>query len=112
VEGEEGARAKLPVFEYAALNRALLELVRKRWPDPARRPAESKQIELQTRGEFPYAVVLEVMKHVQKVRELPGEPRPKELDQELFPHVQLSSQPGLAKPKREQRVRRVRRRPY
>jgi hypothetical protein len=113
VVGEEGERAKVPVFEYAALNRALLELVKKRWPDAARRPDESKQIEVQTRGEFPYAVVLEVMKHVQKVREVPGEPPPKEAGLELFPHVQLSSLPGLAKPKREpQRVRRIRRRPY
>jgi hypothetical protein len=115
VENADGTRVKTPVFEYAALNRALLELVKKRWPDTAKRPDESKQIEIQTRGEFPYAVVLEVMKHVQKVREFPGEPRPKEFDQELFPHVQLSALPGLPKPKAQpqQPIRRIRRRyPY
>jgi hypothetical protein len=61
-------RPGTPPYDYAAFNRALARLVRTRWPDPAKRPADSQQMMLGASPETTYETVVQVMDAARAVR--------------------------------------------
>jgi SAM-dependent methyltransferase len=83
-------RPGTPPFDYAAFNRALARLVRTRWPDPAKRPAETRQIIVSASPDTTYETVVHVMDAARAV--LPG-PGVTDAGRVLFPDVILGAAP-------------------
>jgi hypothetical protein len=77
-------------YDYAALNRALAKIVRTRWPDPAKRPAETQQIAISAAPETTYDTVVQVMDAARAVRPGPGVA---DAGRVLFPDVILGAAP-------------------
>jgi hypothetical protein len=83
-------RPGTPPYDYATLNRALARLVRTRWPDPAKRPAETQQITISAALDTTYETVMHVMDAARAV--LPG-PGITDAGRVLFPDVMLGASP-------------------
>jgi hypothetical protein len=77
-------------YDYAALNRALARIVRTRWPDPARRPAETHQIAISAAPDTRYETLVQVMDAARAVRPGPGVG---DAGRVLFPDVLLGAAP-------------------
>lgn len=54
-----------PAFEYAKLNKALIEIASRRWAGK-KRPVNTYEILLQADGDIPYETVIAVMDHVRR----------------------------------------------
>lgn len=61
----EKSTSTKPVYDYAKLNTALIEIATRRWAGKMR-PTDTYQILLQADGEIPYETVIEVMDHMRR----------------------------------------------
>ncbi len=77
-------------YDYLKLNNALVEIVNRRFPDPAKREPSTKQIILQADPTTRYEVIIGIMDHTRSVVPVAGDASRK-VGQELFPIVHFSS---------------------
>jgi biopolymer transport protein TolR len=78
-------------YDYGKLNEAMLEIVKRRWPDPASRPDSTKQVILQADANIVYEVVIAVMDHTREVPVDPENPSKPDAGLELFPSIHFST---------------------
>jgi SAM-dependent methyltransferase len=90
VVGTIARRPGKPPYDYGTLNRALAKIVRTRWPDPAKRPAESQQITISAAPDTSYDTLVQVMDAARAVRPGPGVT---DTGRVLFPDVVLGVAP-------------------
>jgi biopolymer transport protein ExbD len=78
-------------YDYLALNDALYEIVKRRWPDPAARKEATHSLILQADANTIYETVVTVMDHTREVVPDENNPNRPDVGLLLFPKVHFST---------------------